>query len=248
MVTPGIPFCDSPLELDVSDKPLPPTAHVTKTVSASDKHDEKNSGNHRDDDPLPPPNHVTEAIPAFDKHGEKSCGSHQHDLDSKNFEKYLKRYGKGQSEAWEVACSNCHMRVKLNQIHDLPCGEIICRRCLMVRAFNVKLNIEKHRQDIRAQHIQRMRLNTLFRRNPVMTAEQRKAFVREQATIRRTMLSLAGLMCCGVDMQLRRFMSCMTPEVSQDLWLAIEWVYDRPDEQKLCIARGLLPPLVLRCL
>ncbi|KAK3293819.1 uncharacterized protein B0H64DRAFT_374688 [Chaetomium fimeti] len=181
------------------------------------------------DEPLPPPAHVADAIPDFHTHGEQRCGNHRHDLKSKNFEKYLQRYGETEPATWKVPCSNCHHRVKLNQVHDLPCGEIICRNCLMVRAFNVKLNIEKHREEIEVERNARWRINMRFRRNPNMTANQRKAVVQKNAAIRRNMLHLAGLMCCGVDMQLGRFISCMAPKISRNLWLAID-----------------LPPLALR--
>lgn len=188
------------------------------------------------DGPLPPPAHVARLIPAFSQHGEHKCGHHRHDLEKKkNFAKYLQRYGdETESATWKVACSNCHCRVKLNQIHDLPCGDIICRNCLMVRAFNVKLNIEKNHEDILAVRKKRERLETLFIQSRKMTREDRETFTQNHDDTRRKMFRLAGLMCCGVDMQLARFLSCMTPAISRDLWLSIQWVCDPLDRQRIC--------------
>lgn len=188
-----------------------------------------------EDEPLPPPAHIARLIPAFSEHGEHRCGHHRHDRNKKNVAKYLERYGDYTDSAiWKVACSNCHCRVRLNQIHDLPCGEIICRDCLNVKAFNVKLSIEKSRDEILKVREERKRLEALFVRTSELTEEHKEKFVRSHADLCRKMLRLAGLMCCDVDMQLERFMSCMTPAVSQDLWLATKWLSDPLNLQRMC--------------
>ncbi|EAQ87128.1 hypothetical protein CHGG_03747 [Chaetomium globosum CBS 148.51] len=187
------------------------------------------------DEPLPPPDHVLRLIPPFNHHGEHKCGHHRHNLKEENFAKYVRRFGDDtESATWKVACRNCHSRVTLNQIHDLPCGDLICRGCLMVRAFNVKLNIERHHKRIQAVREKREDLETRFIESQDITPQDRQKFIQDHDDIRRVMFRLAGLMCCGVDMQLGRFLGCMTPAASRDLWLAIQWVGDPRYRQRIC--------------
>ncbi|KAH6632830.1 hypothetical protein F5144DRAFT_491615 [Chaetomium tenue] len=186
------------------------------------------------DEPLPPPDHVLMLIPPFNHHGEHKCGYHRHGL-KKNFAKYVRRFGGDtESATWNVACRNCRCLVTLNRVHELPCGDLICRDCLMVRAFNVKLNIEKHHRRIQSVRERREDLETSFIQSQDMSREGRDKFIQDHDDIRRVMFRLAGLMCCGVDMQLERFLGCMTPAASRDLWLAIRWVCDPRYRQRIC--------------
>ncbi|KAK4040617.1 hypothetical protein C8A01DRAFT_15520 [Parachaetomium inaequale] len=187
-----------------------------------------------DDNPLPPPASVSEAIPPFHLHGERECGDHQHDASNSNFAKYLQRQGKDKSTAWNVACCNCHARVTLNQLHDLPCGDLICRDCVLVKVFSVKLKTEQNREKIQEARAKMGDIDRLFYHARDMTLRQKKEHIRRHEKLQQSVLRLAGFTCCGVYMELDRFLSCLNPDLSRDLWLAIEWVHDSLAEQRAC--------------
>lgn len=44
----------------------------------------------------------------------------------------------------------------------------------------------------------------------------------------------AGFTCCGKNMKLYRFVSCLSPKPSRDLWIITQWVRDPPSHQRVC--------------
>ncbi|KAK4234478.1 hypothetical protein C8A03DRAFT_18629 [Achaetomium macrosporum] len=185
------------------------------------------------DAPLPPPASVASAIPPFQLHGERNCGDHRHDTTDPKFRRrYFVRQGKSESTAWLLACTNCHARVNLNNLHDLPCGDLICRDCLVVAAISVKLEIEKRPSIIWNTRATMTDIEILLAK--VIVPHERKRLVQRHSELQKTVLRLAGLTCCGVDMELERFLPCLSPTLSRDLWLAIRWVHDEQGEQRAC--------------
>ncbi|KAK3307642.1 uncharacterized protein B0T15DRAFT_510894 [Chaetomium strumarium] len=216
----------------------------------------------------PPPASVASAIPRFHLHGEHNCGDHRHDITDPKFlrrRSFVRQGGSSSSKAgstttasasssttppWLLACSRCHARVTLNCLHDLPCGDLLCRDCLVVAALSVKLEIEKRPGIIWNTRVNmadtRIRLaaittttTTTAATNKAATDPQerkKKRLVQRHAEYHKEVLRLAGLTCCGLDMQLERFLPCLSPAVSRDLWLAIRWVAcdEEPAEQRAC--------------
>jgi hypothetical protein len=206
------------------------------------------------DEPLPPPASVASAIPRFHTYGEHNCGDHRHD-DITTDPKFLRRgrsfIRRGSSSRdtgsstttstsastttpWLLPCSKCRARVTLNTLHDLPCGDLICRDCLLVAALSVKLEIEK-----RPGIIWNTRANMADLRIRLLAGKRGgvdpRRLAQRHAEYHREVLRLAGLTCCGVDMQLERFLPCLSPAVSRDLWLAIRWVCDEEQaDQRAC--------------
>ena len=161
-----------------------------------------------DEEPVPPPPSVAEIIPYFHQHGDRNCGNHKHESSSKTVAKYLAcqgTEGRDPSTACNLACSSCHARVTLNQLHDLPCGEMICRDCLLVKAFSVKCSIEMNRQKLQESRARMTAIDLDFFNHPGMDEMEKQRLVRRYAQLRRSVLHLAGLTCCGVSMKLDRF-------------------------------------------
>jgi hypothetical protein len=69
---------------------------------------------------------------------------------------------------------------------------------------------------------------------PHMDSQKRKTLARHHTQLRRDIIRLAGLSCCGGNMRLDRFLSCLSPTMSRDLWLAIRWIHDAPNVQRSC--------------
>jgi hypothetical protein len=182
--------------------------------------------------PYPPPAEVKDLIPAFHFHGERRCGDHAHDLSAAHFTHYLARHGKDASSAWTLSCSNCHARSTLNQLHDLPCGDLICRDCLLVKALGVKLSIERNCDKIHDARVQMTDLSKSYW--GLVDPREKRMSLRRHAQLKRSVLRLAGFTCCGVNMRLERFLPCMSAAVSRELWLAIRWVSDDVRTHRAC--------------
>jgi hypothetical protein len=132
-----------------------------------------------------------------------------------------------------MACSNCKARAALTQLHDLPCGHLICRDCLLVKASGVKLSIEKNFKKIRGLRTQICEAEPIPAPTPEMIPRD-KTTPRPGPLSERRVVRLAGLTCCGMDMKLGRFLSCLSPSVSRDLWLVLCWIHDSPGSQRAC--------------
>ncbi|KAK4119421.1 hypothetical protein N657DRAFT_659052 [Parathielavia appendiculata] len=191
-----------------------------------------------DDAPLPPPAEVKDSIPPFHLHGERNCGDHVHDPNSPSyFVRYLALHGRDLSSSWTMSCTNCHARTTLNRLHDLPCGDLICRGCLLVKVLTVKLSIERNRDKL---HDVRMQLvdnhNALFYppSEQPLNARDKRMLLRRDAQLRQSMARLAGFTCCGTNMQLGRFLACMGATASRELWLAMRWMADDPKAHRAC--------------
>lgn len=191
-----------------------------------------------DDGPLPPPASIAGAIPPFHLHRERNCGDHRHGPENPNFTKYLQRQGRRDESAWVLPCSSCHARVTRNQLHDLPCGDMICRDCLAATALTAKHRIERNRSQIRDARALMARIeHRLCERGPgQVPGRDRKTHLRRHAQLQKAVVEWAGLACCGVDMRLDRFLACLGPgpDASRDLWLAIHWLRDPPAAQRAC--------------
>ncbi|KAK4158232.1 hypothetical protein C8A00DRAFT_10993 [Chaetomidium leptoderma] len=164
----------------------------------------------------PPPASVADVIPPFKQYGEHNCGDHQHNFNNK------------------LACSNCHTRVKLGELHDLPCGDLICRDCLLVKAFSVKYSIEKNRDEIHESRKKMVDIDLAFFDHPNMISSERNLLIRRHTLLKRKVIRLAGFTCCGVDMRLDRFLPCLSTMVSRELWLAARWLSDTPNARRVC--------------
>jgi hypothetical protein len=64
--------------------------------------------------------------------------------------------------------------------------------------------------------------------------QHKRLALRRHARLKRTVMRLAGLNCCCVNMQLERFLPCMGPAMSRDLWLALRWVWDDVRTHRAC--------------
>ncbi len=151
-----------------------------------------------DEEPLPPPPSVAETIPYFHQHGERNCGNHTHESSNQTVARYLSHHNRDASTARNLACSSCQARVTLSQLHDLPCGDMICRDCLLGKAFSVKCSIEMNRQKLEGSQARMTAVNTDFSSHPNMDEQEKKRLVRRYSQLRRSILHLAGLTCCGV--------------------------------------------------
>ncbi|KAK4130497.1 hypothetical protein BT67DRAFT_214914 [Trichocladium antarcticum] len=189
--------------------------------------------------PEQPPASVTEVVPAFHQHGPHNCRDHHHDVGSQAFQKYLLRQNKDKSGAWDLACSKCHGRVTLSQLHDLPCGDFICHSCLNALALHVINSIEKNHLRILDARVKLQELDRYLARRPQTTMDsqkrqERKVFSRRRAEYARAITRRAGLACCGIGMGLDRFQSCLPPNLSRDLWLRSQWLHDPLRAQRAC--------------
>ncbi|KAK4096998.1 hypothetical protein N658DRAFT_434922 [Parathielavia hyrcaniae] len=190
-----------------------------------------------DDASQPPPAEVKGTIPPFHLHGERNCGDHVHDPKASHIARYLARHGgnRDPSSAWNLPCTNCHARTTLNQLHDLPCGDLICRDCLLVKALTAKLSIERNHaklHDVRVQLVENH--NAFFYPPSPLSARDKRMLLRRNAQLKRSMARLAGFTCCGADMQLGRFLPYMGAAASRELWLAIRWMSDDPRGHRAC--------------
>ena len=188
-----------------------------------------------DDAPLPPPASVVEVVPAFQVHGEHNCGEHRYDLCSTSFKKSLDRQRRDPSTAWNLTCSNCHARVTLNQLHDLPCGDLLCCSCLGAMALKIKRSIDKNRVTVQNSRAEMRDIDLYLTSKPSgLDSQQKKKLYTRYRTLEKKVFSLAGATCCGVRMKLDRFLKCLSPNVSRDLWLAYQWLQDPIDDQRAC--------------
>ncbi|KAL2127166.1 hypothetical protein VTI74DRAFT_11211 [Chaetomium olivicolor] len=226
---------------DTQSQPSTPTLSPTTTYPPSAEFD---------DDPLPPPTEVAEVIPPFHLHGPRSCGDHRHDPNSpnSNFSKFLKRNRKDASTTWIVPCSICHTRLSLNQMHDLPCGHMLCHNCLTLSAILVKRDIEMNRRHIHDARTKMVEIEYTIQNEPDLEAKEKKMLIRRHGQLQKSALRLAGLTCCGTNSRLDRFLGCLSPETSRDLWLGIQWVCDSPRARRACAWPdcGAYLPLKLR--
>lgn len=182
----------------------------------------------------PPPASVAEAIPDFHLHGDHNCGHHQHDIGSRRFAKYRKRQRAGESTTPTLGCFNCHTRRTLDQLHDLPCGDLICRECVLVKALIVKLEIDRNHEHIQDAREQMIKAARFLSGSPDINTDERQLLTQHYDQLRQSIVRMSGLTCCGVDMDLDRFIPCLGPAVSRGLWLALRWAYDEPSEQRAC--------------
>jgi len=185
------------------------------------------------DAPLPPPAAVAEVIPPFHQHGPRNCGDHHHDATNQKFSRHFCQ-GEDESTAWNLSCTLCHARATLNQLHDLPCGDLICRDCLLVKALGVTFSINRNREKIQELWVKMEALDVYFCNKPDVEPREKKLVGRRYGRHRLSVLRLAGLTCCRVSMRLDRFLACMGTAVSRDLWLAMCWVSDAPRAQRAC--------------
>jgi hypothetical protein len=188
--------------------------------------------------PLPPPASVTDVVPAFHLHGDYNCGDHRYNIDSQHFQKWILRQNRDRSTAWNLSCSNCHTRVTLNQVHDLPCGDLVCCSCLNSMALNVKRSIERNRTRIQDARVKIQEIDIYLSKRPLSMDSQvkreRKIMSRRRADLSRSIIHLSGSSCCGIAMKLGRFLPCLSPEVSRDLWLDYQWLRDPLRAQRSC--------------
>ncbi|KAL2172962.1 uncharacterized protein P884DRAFT_321074 [Thermothelomyces heterothallicus CBS 202.75] len=194
-----------------------------------------------DDLPLPPPDHVAATIPPFYLYGERECGDHRHDTSNSTSNSNSNSNSNSDNHeavAWQRACTNCHARATLNQLHDLPCGDLICRECLLVKVLSVKLHIEANHRKIREARTKMRAIDLCFARRPgpggAMTPARKRMLCLRHSRLRASVLCLAGLACCGRDMGLHRFLPCLGPDRARELWLALKWVTSMPSEQRAC--------------
>jgi hypothetical protein len=185
-----------------------------------------------DEDPLPPPSSVAEAVPLFHQHGWQNCGNHTHDLD--NSKCTSRRDKNSTAAASDLACSSCHATATLGQLHDLPCGDLICRDCLVLRAFTVKHNLDVNRDEIDEKRAQMRAIQVDLSNTPSTNVREKRRLHRRHSHLWRSILHLAGLTCCGVNMRLTRFISCLGSPVSRALWLAVQWIADGPKARRAC--------------
>ncbi|KAL2262398.1 hypothetical protein VTK26DRAFT_1447 [Humicola hyalothermophila] len=190
-----------------------------------------------DENPRPPPASVVEVLPAFHSHGEHNCGDHRYDLCCSGFKKHLERQRKDASSAWNLACSNCHLRLTLNRLHDLPCGDLLCCGCLNARALKIQRSLERNKDQILASRIEmcdvQNRINS--KHFSGLDARSQKELSTRYRALEKRVLSLAGLTCCGgVKMKLDRFLACLRPEASRQLWLVYQWMQDPLWEHRAC--------------
>ncbi|KAL2196699.1 hypothetical protein P885DRAFT_69192 [Corynascus similis CBS 632.67] len=146
-----------------------------------------------DDGSLPPPKY-------------RQCGDHCHDTSSSILERYLERQGKQASAVWNL--------------HDLPCGDLICRGCLQVKVLSIKLSIDANHERIWHARTVMEDIDRCFRQNPRMTQSQKRALIQGYGQMRRR------------NMKLYRFVSCLSPKPSRDLWIITQWVRDPPSHQR----------------
>ncbi len=135
-----------------------------------------------------------------------------------------------------MSCSNCQARAALTQLHDLPCGHLICRDCLLVKASGVKRSIETNFRKIRQLRARmgEAEAESTPDSTPEMALEETTTPPRVPLPSERRIARLAGLTCCGMDMKLDRFLSCLSASVSKELWLLLCWVHDSPRSHRAC--------------
>ncbi|KAL2158697.1 hypothetical protein VTH06DRAFT_4179 [Thermothelomyces fergusii] len=206
-----------------------------------------------DDLPLPPPPHVAATIPRFHLYGERECGDHRHDGGHNNGRNNANNSDNGEASRswpWRTPCTNCHVRATLNQLHDLPCGDLICRECLLVKVHAVRVYIGANHAKIREARKEMRAIDLSFGRRSApgdggpaatatatataMTPTRRRLLRQRHDRLRASVLRMAGLACCGVDMGLHRFLPCLSPDRARELWLALKWVASAPSAQRAC--------------
>lgn len=178
------------------------------------------------DAPLPPPASVRAVIPPFDSHGELACGGHC---------RYEAEFPESNGMNNTALCTSCRDRTALSLLHDLPCGRhILCRECLEMVANRVKWLIGHHWTSIRNMRTHMQHISSHLRQHPGLDEEERMRLQSQHSRYRLGVLELAGLACCGVSMKVNRFLACLSPAVSRDLWLSLRWISDSPGEQRSC--------------
>lgn len=187
-------------------------------------------------DPLQPPTLVTAAIPPFHLHGEQNCGAHLDTAADKSSiigqESRRSAHQVPHSLEPGPACTFCRQKIDPSKLHDIPCGAMACRCCLEALVRNVKLSIGRNQAEIR--HVRAMLEDIPRRLCLESTFLKMNGLIQCQAEVKDKLNDLAGFLCCGINMQLQRFASCMSPGISRDLWLASEWLRDRLGHQRIC--------------
>jgi hypothetical protein len=183
---------------------------------------------------LPPPRSVIANIPKFHLHGWENCGNHRYDTTHGHLARMLARNGRRDGRVWTLPCGDCGIRVALNELHDLPCGHMLCRECLLVAGLRVGMKIEMNHVRIREARLEMQEIDRRLYLEPRMGPLQKDMLQRRYSLLRRTVLDLAALTCCGHNTKLDRLLPCMTPVISRDLWLAINWICQSPDSQRSC--------------
>ncbi|KAJ4294718.1 hypothetical protein N0V88_004952 [Collariella sp. IMI 366227] len=172
--------------------------------------------------------------PPFHSHGPRSCGDHRHDATNitSNFPTYLKRHRRVASTDWLIACSTCHRRAGLSEMHDLPCGHMLCRDCVVAAARLVKRSIERNIKQIEDARKKLVEIDAALQGESGVEAREKKMLIRRHAQLQKNVMKLAGLTCCGMNSRLDQFLGCLRPEMSRELWLQIQWVCDSPKAKR----------------
>ena len=199
------------------------------------------------DAPLPPPRSITRRIPPFHRHGAHNCGQHQHEPNLKNAEASANgrdnRTARPSAIAPPAPCSRCEATVAAGELHDLPCGHLLCRACLVVRATNTISLVEDGAWHIEmdkrlaayASLGRRIRIMSMQRHGGETDAAEREGYYqRRRLKLRLEVLALAGMVCCGRPMRLGRFAACLPRDVSACYWICVQWLAEAPAARRLC--------------
>ncbi|KAH6619106.1 hypothetical protein B0J18DRAFT_411444 [Chaetomium sp. MPI-SDFR-AT-0129] len=215
-----------------------------------------------DDEPLQPPPSVLLAIPPFHLHQGDHCCSHNHDFSGPVFAAHIQPRKQEQNGPYTnphenllLPCTDCHVSTPSHKLHDLPCGDVLCRLCLVARVAHVQKRIAQNHTEIqrlshKIHHIDRY-LRTIQTTNP-LTGDRQKRYLAHRQFYHRTIARLAGLTCChsvrdvetkteaeteaeiDISQTLHRYQSCLGTTVSRNLWLLLNWLGDLPTGQRVC--------------
>ncbi|KAK3391186.1 hypothetical protein B0H63DRAFT_520380 [Podospora didyma] len=219
------------------------------------------------EEPLQPPNDVLNAIPPFHLYGPKNCSDHLHNLtemqnlyetdqsSSPNTDKEppLKKPRYAQEgphsnpqttpfKLMEWVCSDCVGIYQPMDLHDLPCGHMLCLPCLEERAREVPNMLGKYQYQLNRALTQKYSIESKLQQHDQYPTSSRRTLSESQPSLLRKLAEaeqslsvFSGRACCGINMELfRRFARCLTPETARQLWLAEQWLDDHPDDRHAC--------------
>ncbi|CAK7213060.1 Dihydroorotate dehydrogenase (quinone), mitochondrial [Sporothrix bragantina] len=166
----------------------------------------KNGDADANDSPLYLPVDLRAIVPNMERCGRHNCGNHG---------------GTAAKRKIRVTCRDCRSPGPVGEMHCLPCGHVLCRRCLKEVVWAIDANLHTTRTwDAIQQYMSTAFFDeTIFKPAPKASTKSNKK--TERSAMDRA-LDTAGMTCCDRLMRLDRHMACLDAETAAAYWLVHE--------------------------
>lgn len=151
------------------------------------------------------PTILDRVIPRIDLCGPHNCGSHRRVV--------------GVLTLPSPPCRDCKVAgLPIGALHTLPCGHVLCLPCLSKQAAAIANGIyDAHVWDNIMQALHDDAYESTY-------------YDYDGLPHGKPILQAAGMLCCGRDARLDRYLDCLDPAIATSYWIAHQVVRSAPDE------------------